>query len=317
MSSFCETFKAELCGLTVKSSCCRKALLYGLLIGAEKDRNGQISVTYPFIRTPEGVPDPAALAVSLIRKQLGREAGVREETRGAHRYRIVTFLSSQAADILEEMSRAEGGADVSGDMIAEEAVGFRCPLCAAHFLRGAFLAAGSVSDPNKSAHMEMRVPADGRTECVAALWNISGILPALTVRGGECGIYFKKLESIQEAMTCIGGVQSVFALINASMVHDLAEDETRATNCMAANIGRSVSAGQRYIAAIRDLEAWGLINTLPPELQETAQLRILHDDLSMTELAALHQPEITKSGLNHRLQKLLDVRDREKSNHGG
>lgn len=312
MGTYSESLKAELCAQPIKSACCRKAFLYGLLIRADVGREGRISALLPVVHTPEGVPAPDVQAVGLIRKLLGRDAVTEPVTRGAHRFVRVSFTSSQAADVLRRLAAAGEDEQSTGEMVAEEAVGFRCETCAACFLRGAFLASGSVSNPEKSLHLEMRVPDDGRAECVAALWNMAGYTPGVTTRTGECGIWFKRYETLQEVIASLGGIQTYFNLANAALMREVRDREIRATNWEAVNIGRAVSAGQRDVTAIRDLEAWGMLEKLPPELQETAQLRVLHADMPLSELSQIHQPPISKPGLCHRLKKLYELWRREK-----
>ena len=86
-------------------------------------------------------------------------------------------------------------------MAVEEAVAFGCSSCAAHFLRGAFLCAGSVSDPRRTHHLEFRLPDDGRAVCLADLCAACGMEPGITHRDGQCGIFFKRVESICDMLT--------------------------------------------------------------------------------------------------------------------
>ena len=133
--------------------------------------------------------------------------------------------------------------------------------------------------------------------------------PGITHRDGQCGIFFKRVESICDMLTQLGCVQQVFDILNQQMYNEKRAEEARATNWEAANIGRTVRAGQRQLNAIRRLAESHKLESLPPELQETARLRLEHAEVSLTELAVLHTPPITKSGLNHRLTKLVSVAD--------
>lgn len=332
--TFSTQVKAECAAIPAKSPCCRKALLFGLLLRAEpagEEAGGRdadrLTVTYPVMQT--AACDPAVLAATLIRQVLGRETVLTGETRGGHRYTRLTFSSRQAATVLRRLSTLPGGdtcpekekspADKGGvcqipvaDAV-RELLGMRCPDCASHFLRGAFLACGTVSDPDKSVHMEFRIPDEGRAVCMLSLWEAAGLTPGLSrgnAVGGEYRICFKRIQSMQDALTYLGAVQAVFDLINIQIIHETRGNESRATNWEAANIRRSVGAGERHMNAIRHLEARELLLSLPAELQETARLRMLHPEMSLSELAAIHDPPITKSGLNHRLEKLVAAWER-------
>ena len=201
----------------------------------------------------------------------------------------------------------DGQGDAGGDMTVEETVGFGCSACAAHFLRGAFLCAGSVSNPDRTHHLEFRLPDDGRAICLADLCAACGMEPGITHRNGQCGIFFKRVESICDMLTQLGCVQQVFEILNQQMYNEKRAEEARATNWEAANIGRTVRAGQRQLNAIRRLADRHKLESLPPELQETARLRLQYADIPLAELAALHTPPITKSGLNHRLRKITQA----------
>jgi hypothetical protein len=131
--------------------------------------------------------------------------------------------------------------------------------------------------------------------------------------GGEYRLCFKSSQSLQDALTYLGAVQTVFDLINIQLIHETRGNESRATNWEAANIRRSVGAGERHMNAIRYLEDHELLRSLPAELQETARLRMLHPEMSLSELAAIHDPPITKSGLNHRLERLVAAWERANS----
>ena len=305
--SFAETVRRELWDIPIKSSCCRKAFLYGLMLRAKfETESGKITLTVPVSRGDSrgDIEIIEGHVRTMLHSQFGCTAVSDTETHGAHRYLRFDFTSAGAADILATLHAAGGDASVSGDMVAEEAVGFGCSSCAAHFLRGVFLCAGSVSDPNRAHHLEFRLPDDGSAVCVTDLCSACGTDPGITHRDGQCGIFFKRLDDISDMLTKIGCVKQVFEIMFRQMFNEKRVDEARATNWEAANIGRTVKAGQRQTAAIRMLAEQHKLERLPSELQETARLRVEHADASLAELAALHNPPITKSGLNHRLSKI-------------
>jgi DNA-binding protein WhiA len=118
-------------------------------------------------------------------------------------------------------------------------------------------------------------------------------------------LYYKTNSAISDLIYYVGGTKSSFDVANTWVEHDIRNNENRATNCVARNISRSVSASQKHITAIEQLAACGRLSGLPEELQQTAALRLENDAASLSELARLHKPPITKSGLNQRLTKLL------------
>ncbi len=298
--SFASNIRDELGTLAIKPLCCRRAYLYGLLYGA--DVTGEcVSATFPV--TPGAAYDVAFHAGALIRTLFSREALAEPITRGAHRYVRVSFTSKQAARHLSAMI----------DLPAEEAAAetlytvleWKCEHCAAHFLRGLFVSAGTVNDPTKSFHLEIKLPDDGRWEPVYILLAESGYEAGVTRRSDRLGLVFKNAEMIEEVLTYIGATSSVFALLNAQVEREIRNNENRATNCVAENIGRSMRAGGRQTAVIQQMDELGMLPSLPDELRVTARLRLDNPEATLPELAALHDPVITKSGVHHRLEKIL------------
>ena len=102
----------------------------------------------------------------------------------------------------------------------------------------------------------------------------------------------------------LGATNAAFELMNCKIERTIRNEENRATNCVARNISRSVEASRRQIEEIETLVTSGRIDTLPYDLKVTARLRLENPESSLTELALMHVPPISKSGLNHRLQKL-------------
>lgn len=307
--SFCAQSKLELDALPVKNTCCRKALLYGLLFRCETEGD-TLSVTLPV--TSEEISGRTELLSSLARKQLGRSPDVEREVRGAHIYLRVSVTSHPAAVLLRRLSEMP----TEEEPDAGSLIGFRCEECAHHFLRGVYLAAGTVNDPAKSAHFEFRVPDDGRGTRLDKQLQGAGWIPGRTVRDGVVGLYFKSHESISELMAAVGAVSAYFRCTDAQINGDIRRFENRMTNAETHNIRRAVSASGRHLLAITNLEAMGLLSRLPADLQLTAQLRRDNPDVSLSELAALHDPPITKSGLNHRLERLAAICEKAEKSGG-
>ena len=241
---FAGNVRRELWGIPIKTACCRRAFLYGLLLRAEPGQtDGSLTLTLPVSR--DEAPAVRERVTALLRRQLGCATSAIDETHGAHRYVRFEFASGQATAVLEALRATDRESATGGDMAVEEAVAFGCSSCAAHFLRGAFLCAGSVSDPRRTHHLEFRLPDDGRAVCLADLCAACGMEPGITHRDGQCGIFFKRVESICDMLTQLGCVQQVFDILNQQMYNEKRAEEARATNWEAANIGRTVRAGQR------------------------------------------------------------------------
>jgi DNA-binding protein WhiA len=184
---------------------------------------------------------------------------------------------------------------------------FKCNNCRAAFLRALFCASGSVSDPKKSYTLEMRLQNAPRAEMVRTLAEECGLNPpSLTNRNGSVGLFYRNESGIEEFLTFCSANHSLFEFFNIHIEKDIRNAENRATNCVAKNILKSVEAISAQIEAIEALKANGMFDELSDELKATADLRLENQEATLSELASLHNPKISKSGLNHRLSKIID-----------
>jgi len=171
------------------------------------------------------------------------------------------------------------------------------------FLRGAFLAGGSVTDPTKSYHLEIITPHRSVSRETVSLLQEQGFSPKSTSRNGNYIVYFKQSSAIEDFLTLIGASGSAMELMSAKIEKDMRNSINRRVNCDTANVMKAVDAAAAQVTAISQLN----LDVLPEKLRDTARLRIENPELSLVELAALFDPPVTKSGLNHRLRKLVEL----------
>jgi DNA-binding protein WhiA len=133
--------------------------------------------------------------------------------------------------------------------------------------------------------------------------------PKKVNRSTKIGVYYKHNESIFHLLNYMGGGQSRFVLTNTFIERDIRNAENRATNCVTKNISKAVEASKRQIEAIERLTESGKMLSLPEELRYTAELRLENPSATLFELAYMHEPPISKSGLNRRLTRLLEEAD--------
>lgn len=290
--SFATQTKEELIAIPVKNTCCRRAMLYGLLLGAV--------VTDTEIVFKTDADAVAEFSVKLIHEVFGKDAIRSVEKYAGRTWHKVSFDSKRARAYLQ----------APGSLPPREAAGFRCGACGQHFLRGAFLSMGTLSDPHQSYHAEFLLPDPAAAEVLDEFLAESGNPARRIARGNRIGLYYKNSASIEELFGCMGAAPIVFELVNIKIERDIRNNENRATNCVAKNISKSVEASMRQIAAIEKLRERGALDSLPEDLRQTARLRYENDSVSLAELAALHVPPISKSGLNHRLEKLVEAAEK-------
>ena len=179
--------------------------------------------------------------------------------------------------------------------------------CRLAFLRGAFLAGGSVTDPQKGYHLELATTHLRVSRELNTLLLELGYAPKETTRKANYITYFKQSEAIEDLLTAIGAPIAAMTLMNTKAEKFLRNGVNRRVNCEAANVDKTVDAALEQRRAIQILRKSGALDELTPKLQEAAQLREAHPELSLSQLAALCDPPVTKSSLSHRLRKLIQL----------
>jgi len=179
--------------------------------------------------------------------------------------------------------------------------------CRRSFIRGAFLAGGAITDPEKSYHLELVTDHFNVSRETYSLLLEIGFSPKETSRGGNYIIYFKQSAAIEDFLTLIGASIHAMEIMSAKIEKDMRNSVNRKVNCDTANVMKIVDASVAQIHAIETIKTAGALETLPEKLKQTAELRLSNPELSIKELAEISQPPVTKSCLNHRLRKLVEI----------
>lgn len=301
--SFTNDVIAELMAAQCSKTCCRKAMLFGLFCSASLDSQ-QKNRIYAEFRSEE----IASFASDILRRQFASEGEIAQLARAGRRFYTVSVTSKALAAFLSALNNA------SDTRSLDELINFRCPECKHAFLRGAFIASGTLNDPQKGYHLEISFKDPVGAEKLRAL--LETIVPAthLVKRGARTGVYYKSNEAIFDVLNYIGGGNLCFLLSDAYIERDIRNAENRATNCVAHNISKSVDASMKQIEAIRALNESRKMLSLPEELRYTAELRLENPSASLFELSHMHEPPISKSGLNRRLSRLMQEAEELKNN---
>ena len=178
--------------------------------------------------------------------------------------------------------------------------------CRTAFLRGAFLAGGSVTDPEKRYHLELDTGHAQASREVATLLTEMGFLPHSVRRGGSSVIYFKQSEHIEDLLTTIGAPAAAMDIMTAKVDKEIRNGANRAMNCDMANVNKTIDAALEQKNAIQRLQENGRLERLPEKLRQTALLRLQYPEMSLSQLAEKCDPPVTKSCMNHRMRKLLE-----------
>ena len=178
--------------------------------------------------------------------------------------------------------------------------------CKAAFLRGAFLAGGSVTDPVKGYHLEITTThCSVARECYTLIQETMGFYPKTAARGGGQVLYLKQSELISDYLTFLGAPVGAMGIMEARLEKELNNKVNRCCNCDDANTSKVVEAAQEQLAAIRTLRERGVFDQLPSKLQQAAIAREHNPESALTELAAMMEPPITKPAMNHRLKRVV------------
>ncbi|MBQ3230692.1 MAG: DNA-binding protein WhiA [Clostridia bacterium] len=175
------------------------------------------------------------------------------------------------------------------------------------YLRGVFLKCGSVSAPGRNFMLSFSLPDSEYADYVEFLLDSAGLTPKRTLRRGKPLLYYKASESIEDVLSFIGATKAALDIISAKVMSDVRNTANRLCNAETANLDRTAKAAAEQCEAIKLLERYGALANLSPELRECAELRIANPDMSLEQLRSLLREPVSKSGLNHRLKKLIEI----------
>ena len=180
--------------------------------------------------------------------------------------------------------------------------------CKTAFLRGAFLAGGSVTDPVKGYHMELNTThASVARETDVLIREVLSFLPKAAKRGGGHVLYLKQSELISDCLTYLGAPVAAMGIMETRLEKELNNKVNRRCNCDDANTSKVVEAAQEQLNAIRKLRESGLLENLPEKLKQAALARENNPSASLTELASMMEPSITKPAMNNRMKNLVKL----------
>ena len=297
--SYSSDTKEELCRLEPDSVCCLLAELSGIISAAGSviyrgggDKRLSIetensSVARRVFRLLRDVFDVQPELVTVRRARLGGRSAHRIEIRG-----------DEASFVLEGC----GIQMMLRRSVPREVTVRKC--CRMAFLRGVFLASGSVTDPEKEYHLEFVLGDEAFAAALQKLIARFDLDAHLTTRRQMSLVYLKGQTEITDMLSVFGAQSARFAMEDAFIRKELRNNANRAVNCDSANMERAIAAASRQAEAIERLIRTIGESSLPPALLETAKLRMQYPEVSLEELGKLLDPPVGKSGVNHRLRKL-------------
>ena len=300
MPSFAYKVRSELCRTPVQRLCCARAEAYGVLLFAN-------TFSALEVRIITENPEFAARLPKLFHKafSLKFDALPEENTHGKLIFRITD--RDKLDRIINQFGydpRLSLAQHVNFAMLEED-------CCRTAFLRGAFFSGGSVTDPEKRYHLELATSHVQASREVSALLTEMGFAPRTVMRGANSVIYFKQSEHIEDFLTTIGAPVSAMDIMTAKVDKELRNRTNRAINCDMANMEKALDAARDQLAAIESLRDREVLDNLPEKLRQTALLRLEFPELSLQELSQRCDPPVSKSCINHRIRKLMELAKEE------
>lgn len=295
--SFSGSAKAEICRSFPQKRCCALAQCFGILLFCN-------SFSGDGIRIITESKDFAQILPKLFKKAFNVTFDIAPEAEQPGKQIFQITQASKLAAIMD--AYGFDPAETLSLHINLAAVEDDC--CKTAFLRGAFLAGGSVTDPEKGYHLELTTTHQSvAKEAYTLVHEIMGFYPKYALRGGNSVLYIKNSELISDLLTFLGAPICAMGIMEARLEKELNNKVNRRCNCDEANTSKVVDAAQEQLSAIRILKAKGLLENLPHKLQQAAKARQENPESSLTELATMMEPPITKPAMNHRLKKLVEM----------
>ena len=292
--SFSNDVKNELVSNEIEKNCCKKSLLYGMALFSK-------SFSFNSVVFQSENKNTAVLFGNLVNELLRIDCEILTSPSGRH----FSVDINDKSECSRFMSYFEHSREDKNLVINTR--NFTCPECHNAFLAGAFLSCGTVSSPEKDYHLEFSVPYYNLSKSLVTLMFEMELEPKTTTRKGYNIVYFKDSGMIEDCLYIMGAASSMFEMMNVKIVKEIRNSANRRANCETANIEKTVSAAMPQIEAIVKIKKEKGLDSLPPSLKETAELRLQNPDLSLSEFAELFDPPISRSGANHRLRRLMRI----------
>ena len=295
--SFSGTAKAEICRVLPQKECCALAQCFGILLFCNSFSGNSIRIITESREFAQNLP-------KLFRKAFGIAFDVVPNENAPGKL-IFQIHDQEKLDIIMNAYGFDANDTLALHVnlpVVEE------DCCKASFLRGAFLAGGSVTDPVKGYHMEITTTHKSVARETDALIRESlDFSPKTAQRSGGLVLYIKQSELISDFLTFLGAPLSAMGIMEARLEKELNNKVNRRCNCDDANTSKVVEAAQEQLSAIRVLREYGILSELPVKLQQAIEAREQNPEASLTELAAMMTPPISKPAMNHRLKKIVEL----------
>ena len=295
--SFSSAARAEICRELPHKHCCAKAQCFGILLFCNSFQDDGIKIITES-------REFACILPKLFKKAFDLDFDSYPSLASSGKLVFLIRDREKLSAIMEAFGFSAGDTlalHVNYPMVEED-------CCKVSFLRGAYLAGGSVTDPGKGYHLELATTHQAvarETELIVR--EVMDFAPNTAARGGAQVLYLKQSEQISDFLTCLGAPVAAMGIMEARLEKELNNKVNRRCNCDDANTSKVVEAAQEQLSVIRILREKGILEGLPEKLKQAAIAREQNPSGSLTELAAMMEPPITKPAMNNRMKKLAAI----------
>lgn len=257
---------------------------------------------------------------TLIKKTFNIESDIsirRNIQKQSVSYSVVVKQHQDALRVLQAVKLIDEHLDGFEEVRIVNPIVVQQTCCKRAFIRGAFLAAGSMSDPKKAYHFEIVCAAEPMAEQIRELMSSFSMDAKIVQRKKSYVVYLKEGSQIVDILNIMEAHVSLMELENVRILKEMRNTVNRKVNCETANLNKTVSAAVKQLEDITYLRDTIGLEKLSEGLEEVALARLSHPDASLKELGALLSPPVGKSGVNHRLRKLGDLAEKVRKEQGG
>lgn len=296
--SFSSDVKSEIAKTENLSSCCFHAQVYGLVLFAHFSK-------YNLSITTENT-DVFSLYLSHLRDYCGVEPTVSDN--GTKKLTAYLKTDNDKEKVFNKFGHTlkETSLRINRANISDE-------CCSSAFLRGVFLSCGTVTSPERGYHLEFVVPYKRLCMDLMKFMDELGLNPKYIVRKGNHIIYFKDSESIEDILAIIGAQDASLYVMGIKIEKDVKNKVNRRLNFEMSNINKTVDAANIQVEAIEYIESKSGISSLPENLQKIARIRLENPESSLSELEKILDEPISRSGINHRLGRIVKIAEKMKN----
>lgn len=298
--SFSTDVKKELMSIKPSEKCCIRSLAYGMLLFGRSFTYDNISMMTDCENTADAYAEAVFNATGVSVTKTVSQSG------GKYILSVESEEDRKKVFSVFNLTGKERSQRINRSVLTNESDDENY-CCFSSFIKGAFLSCGTVCDPNKMYTLEFIVPYMKLSEDFSALLKEVRLEPKTTGRRGVYVIYFKDSTNIEDILAFMGASTAMLEIVGIKALKDIRNRVNRVMNFDNANISKTVQASGAQIEAIELIDRKIGLDELPNDLKEIAVLRREYPEMSLRELGEELSPAVSRSGVNHRLLKLMEI----------